>query len=442
MCILFGTLFAIVAFYFLGLERYYCPSADDFSGLSYAAQGVPGFSYANRFYTSWEGPYLSQFLMGLLLWLVTVTDEPALALAIPKVTLVISASVMANAISSKYGLGWSLIQSAILGLLFTVALYLISPSKSEIWHWLIGSVYLLPVSYTLFFGAFIINGRHGMAMIPLAFLMHSRITYALVVLAGIFFYVAIQWFKQKGAPRPWIILSLVGLIFLLIYLAAPGNYVRFSEHGKTFSFMLSQVKLGIRNLILSYNIAKIDRVLAFLVAALPVTAWFGRSRSVLPGTNWQWSVPIMLYFMFVIMHGILFVFVTGYAEWKRVLSFHSFLFLTMVSIYGYWAFGLLSVKFKRGVWPFSFLGSALIVLLIYSGFWKEKNQARELTEEYHSRLALIRRSELGDQDTLYVQPIKYKGVLYFEDFSSDPDNWINKDFVKAYDLNFKVALRE
>ncbi len=45
-----------------------------------------------------------------------------------------------------------------------------------------------------------------------------------------------------------------------------------------------------------------------------------------------------------------------------------------------------------------------------------------------------------NEDTLYLEPMNYQSVLYFEDFSGFPDNWKNNDFKKAYNLDFRVAV--
>lgn len=434
-----GIAVALCLMFFAFLEQDYCPSADDFSGIMYASAGIPGFSYANQFYLNWEGPYLSQFLMGLLMRLFVVTGNASLVLGITKLSLILAASIFVRSLGMRLNFDWTWPQSLLSGVVFTLSLYLISPTQTEIWHWLIGAVYLLPVIYALLASAFILQGRLALASVPVAFLMHSRITYGALVLVTIILVTIVQYLSRSADRKGWLIISMVAFFSLLIYVAAPGNYVRLSEHGNSFTFMISQFRVGLSNLFFSYNLAKADRVLILLLTIAPILLCNGS----IVNKRWSWKllIPGAAYFVFVVLHGVLFVILTGYYEWTRVLSFHSFLFLMCCLFYGFTLYGFLPSVLRKRAWPLSFIGMLGLLFYLHSGYELELLAGEELKYEYSERMVEIE-SHLGVGDTLMVKKINYSGVLYFEDFSEDPDHWINKDFVRAYDLKFKIAAYE
>jgi hypothetical protein len=212
-----------------------------------------------------------------------------------------------------------------------------------------------------------------------------------------------------------------------------------SEHGHAPKFLFQQFKSGLQNLFISYNIAKMDRVLLGLIAALPL---IGASVSIpRPKKGWIWAIPAVFYGGFAIAHEALFVFVTGYREWERVLSMHSFLFLITVSVYAFWFLGLVNKQWQVRVWPFSIIGILGLSFHLFKGFGIELQAGQQLKSAYDNRMeTILAHKEMGD--TLYIEPMNYEGILYFEDCSEDPDHWINRDFEKAYDLDFKVAIKK
>ncbi|MDP6908529.1 MAG: DUF6056 family protein, partial [Flavobacteriales bacterium] len=90
--------------------------------------------------------------------------------------------------------------------------------------------------------------------------------------------------------------------------------------------------------------------------------------------------------------------------------------------------------------PLGYIGVIGLITYLFSGFGNEYRKAKDLRKEYDDRMETILAFQGGKDDTLVIDQIPYDGVLYFEDFSEDPDNWINKEFRKAYNLDFKVAV--
>ena len=114
-----------------------------------------------------------------------------------------------------------------------------------------------------------------LAVVPMAFVMQSRATYAVLIFGFIVLVTAINWWAKTENKKQWLVLSVFLFLFLAIYFIAPGNYVRLTEHGNSSSFLVSQFQIGLQNLFVSYNIAKMDRVLLGWVAVLPLIGGFG-----------------------------------------------------------------------------------------------------------------------------------------------------------------------
>ncbi len=425
--------------YHLFLDQYYCLSADDFSGIDYASHGIPGINYAWHYYWNWEGPFLTHFFIGLLMGAVSIGVTPAIGLLLLKLGMVASSATLLKAVSSRYVLSWDWTQVIFGALLYNMTLYIISTNQAEIWHWLIGSVYIIPLIFLQLGIAALLTNRFWWAIAALAFVMQSRATYAVIGFGFIALLTLFNWWKKTENRKQWLLLSAFLFLFLVLYLIAPGNYVRLKEHGNEFPFMITQFKIGVRNLFVSYNMAKMDRVLLGLLAVLP---WVGfQDKTLRPKQLWQWCIPVVLYVGFAMAHEAFFVYITGWREWIRVFSIHSFLFLTTMFVYGFWLFSFVPTTWKRGLQLASFIGIGGLLFQLFNGFSHQLEMGDQLKTNYDARMMRIMEYD-GIGDTLYVNPINYAGVLYFEDFSEDPDNWINLDFVKAYNLDFKVALEK
>lgn len=424
--------------YHVFIDQSYRPSADDFAVTDLAMNGIPAISFAVEMYLGWEGPFLTMSMLGLVCWLAEIT-APWVPLIMVKASLVGSTTILLRTLSlrTKQAASWA--NSLGMAVILNTGLYLIAPNQPEIWHWLVGTPYLMPLIFAQLGLAALINQRIVLAALPFAFVMQSRATYA-VLIFGLLFLVSVYNMWNKNRRLEWAVFISVCLCFLLIYLLAPGNYVRMTEHGNSTAFLLSQFKVGLHNLFFSYNVAKLDRVglsLLGLLAYLSSRGIFSKPRQA-----WHWTVPLFLYVSFALAHAALFVFITGYHEWTRVLSMHAFLFLVMCLVYWLWAEPRLTRPISVGKAYIGYASCLALVIYLFSGFGRERNEAQLFREQYDQRLERILSHKGIQNDTLYVKPIHYKGKLYFEDFSHDPDHWINKDFRKAYGLPFKIAVRQ
>lgn len=430
----FSALF--VAFCF-SLDFFYRISADDYSGIDYAMDGIPGLGYAWRFYWNWEGPFLCMVLQGLLMYGFAVGVPAFFLLGSVKIAMVAANYVLLSALSERYELNWSMAMRVWAAVVFAMTLYLISPETSQIWHWAIGSVYLFPLIFVQIGVALLLRDRILWAAVPLAFVVQSRATYSVIFFGALFLLMVFKWISKSPGKKDWLLLCGILFLFLSLYLIAPGNYARMNDDEFTLAHLTGQFKRGLENLIISYNIAKLDRVLLAVMSLMPLIVGMPKKR--LPSKFIHWALPAVLYLAFILVHEFLFVAITGYCEWTRVLSLHSFLFLVTGIVYGLWIGDLLFSNAQKIVRSLSFIGMIGILIYQFSGFGQEITMARQFSIEYDNRMENI--MQYQGNDTLLIEPIAYHGVLYFEDFSEDPDHWINGDFRKAYDLDFKVAIK-
>ncbi|MCF8275490.1 MAG: hypothetical protein K9J17_02055 [Flavobacteriales bacterium] len=433
--LLFGTTFLL---YHLGLDQYYCLSADDFAGIDNSIHGIPGLSHAWHFYWNWEGPFLSHFINGLILWTVSFGAAPMIVFMLVKLALLGSTALLIRSVFIRFqcSLSWS--KSWLVAITFNIILYLISPNKSEIWHWLTGTLYLVPLICLQLGAAAIMRDKLLLSVVPFAVVMQSKVTYAVLVFGFLVLLTALTWILNSDNRKRALFCLTALFLFLAAYIVAPGNYVRLTDHGKSNEELLWQFIIGLYNLFISFNLAKLDRVILGLLIGIPILGT--KTKLLRPSKFWYWLVPVFLYLGFSVMHEVLFVSITGCREWTRVLSLHSYLFLVMVFVYGVWLFGLIPEKWQLKIWPASVIGVVGMCLHLFNGHHVQLQMGEELKSNYDSRMATImKHEEIGD--TLYVEPMNYEGVLYFQDFSEDPGNWINKDFTKAHEIDFEIALK-
>jgi hypothetical protein len=146
---------------------------------------------------------------------------------------------------------------------------------NDTWYWLCGSVYVFMPSLLLFFTAVIINNSNkfliGLAYFYFFLYGASRLNYAailLFILGSLFLYF---FFKEKKIHKTLFILCSLVLVSLIMYVIAPGNYVRRSEELKAVlglkDYLIGPIKMSVQY-ILKYLIFKAPYHLLFLFPAV------------------------------------------------------------------------------------------------------------------------------------------------------------------------------
>lgn len=422
--------------YHLALDYYYRLNSDEFACMSYASQGIPGLGYALRFYLEREGNFLSMIIQGLAMRSLAVGIPPYLILLGLKLTLWSTVLFTVRTVFRLFGRRIEMAQAALASSVVMVTLYLISSNRPEIWHWAMGSVvYLVPQMLVLLSAAFLLRKKWAWAMVPLALLMHSRATYAVLFYGAVTLlmgYFAVQDKKQRWR---YMTMNLFLLAVLCIYVFAPGNANRMSEEAVSTGFMLNQFKRDLTNVFVSFNLAKADRLALGMLAFIPLLPKLQMRLG-----RRQLLIPALLYVAFVLAHSVVFVVATGYAAWTRVLSMHSLLFLVTACFYSYVFYSMLKDSPRRN----ALMATAAGVLLgayLFKDFPADLQKVQNYSAAYDRQWDRIFSYTGSSSDTLFLEPLPDSGPLCYFQFSEDPSYWINSDFRKAYGIEFEIALK-
>ena len=431
-----------VVFHLL-VDSHYRPNADDFAGMFYASQGLPGIGYASRFYMEWEGPFLSMIVQGLWMRALYVGIPGGIIITTIKVLFLLSSvyafSGLLQFLNGRKNLAVAVIAASVT----TTTLYLISSSHDEIWHWVMGTVvYVHPqIALMLAFGL-LLRKKFMLALLPLAYIMQSRATYAVLFLGLFTLITAISWIYKSSWRKSITLANVFLLLCFLVYLLAPGNANRMSPEGFDFAHYLHEYKREVKNVLLSFNIAKLDRILIGVLAIIPMLP-NAKVLDRLPNKLWI-ATPALAYLGFVLIHAAIFVYATGYGAWHRVISMHTLLFFIVCLFYAYTTYHwLLNNQLKQKIERFTVpLAAILLMFKMYQPISNQLKSGKAFAEAYDARSEVIFSFSGGVSDTLYVNALPKPGVLHYWELSEDVGNWINDDFRVRYDIPFQVALRK
>ncbi len=228
--LLFCFVFCHVTFsFFCRLE------SDDYTFLAYIRD--KGFFGTIKFiYFSWEGAFgvvfisLLKIKFAMLFNSVFIHNIACLLLTFYCVFYFI------KVILAKYLATTEKYYALILTTLIFADLYYNGLAINDTWYWLCGSVYFFMPPLLLFFTAVLINNSNKFLVIPayVYFFIYgaSRLNYSVIllsVLGALFLY---YWFRKKIFHKTLFALCLIVLSSLIIYVLAPGNFIRRNEELK------------------------------------------------------------------------------------------------------------------------------------------------------------------------------------------------------------------
>ncbi|MFM1876385.1 MAG: hypothetical protein RL266_2122 [Bacteroidota bacterium] len=432
---------AYVVFHVL-VDWHYRPNADDFAGMHYASRGLPGLGYAMRFYMEWEGPFLSMIVQGLWMRALYIGIPGGVIISFIKTLLLFSSVYMYGGVIQFLSGKRDPWLALLAGSVTVITLYSITSSVDEIWHWVMGTVvYVHPLIFLQIAIGLLFRKKFVWAILPLAYLMQSRATYAILLYALITSVTIYAWAVKADWRKALTVSNVVLLGFFLIYLFAPGNAKRVSVTAFEWSHYVHEYRREILNIFLSFNLAKTDRLLLGLLAFVPLLPYIDLKQ--FPKGKWWILIPGAAYLLFVLAHGMLFVYATGYAAWNRVFSMHSFLFFMAGLFYFY-----LLQQWAHGKWNLERYGSVaagfatlILIFNLYEPLNDQLQLGKEFSEAYDTRHEQILSYNGSSEDTLFVQALPQPGVLHFWDFTEDAGGWISDDFRMRYEIPYHVALR-
>jgi hypothetical protein len=424
------------------VDSHYRPNADDFAGMYYASQGLPGLGYASRFYMEWEGPFMSMIVQGLWMRALFVGIPGGIIISCIKIMLWLSSIYMFNGLVQLISGKKDLAGSILMGASFGTLLYIISSAQDEIWHWVMGTVvYTHPVIALQIGIGLLCRKKFIWAILPFAYIMQSRATYAVLFYGLSFLIVLYAWLKNTNWKKQITVANIFLLLCFLVYLLAPGNANRMSPEGFDMAHYIHEYRREIQNILISFNLAKLDRVFIALLVIIPVLPSSGFVRE--SKLNMWYLLPGFAYLLFVLAHGILFVYATGYAAWNRVFAMHTFLFVIVCGFYAYtaytkWAPDSTKNKIMKLGVP---LALAFLMFKMYQPLSHQLQLGKSFAEAYDVRSEEIFNFEGTATDTLFIDALPDAGILHYWEFSEDASFWVNDDFRMRYDVEFQVALK-
>ncbi len=343
---------------------------------------------------------------------------------------------------------------------FSALLFFLSIDIGESWFWFCGmSSYLWSIIAFIWGIAFLLNTKkskrslfasilcfiyiggssevysviYGLLMISYLFYQYKKLTSLTVLFAAAY-------------HKRLLIILIPFAISFLIFLVAPGNYLRdglFPEHQFWYSFFItakSFVKFGV-----FYLPLKLHYILIFTVPFLLLGNTFKEKQNKLFDTSFK-SIFKQLSFAFVSVLFIFFLLVayvmveTGPPRIWFLVSFLLSIYCSLIFFYAGYK-GLLTIKQLRIIKNVSLvLGFCTLIFHLINHYSIASTYARANDE----RIMTIK--ELNEQitkDTLiFLDPLPPSGMLYSTEIASDTSHFTNKELRLGYNLKFHIALRK
>ncbi len=254
----------------------------------------------------------------------------------------------------------------ILSVLVYSNLYYNGLAINDTWYWLCGSVYFFMPPVLLYFAAILIENKNKY-LILLAYLYFfiygaSRFNYAVILLSVLGILFLYHWFRKKVFNKILFALCIVVLAALIIYVIAPGNYIRRNEELKKVlslgDYIIGPVKMCFW-FIYRFILLKLHFHLIFLIPAFFVGSLLKENiEKILPSKQSRLKVItwIIVFCIFCIYMQSLSMFIAKGTQMPRTLEMVSIItVLCMLAIFMIIGSGL---KTRKILWATSVIGLA------------------------------------------------------------------------------------
>jgi len=420
--------------YFLFVGYYSRLSADDYSS-QWVIREHGVFGTAVYVYMTWGGSFLLQVIDGII---TTIFGHAHTLFAYSLFLITAYYLVMCFFLVSIHN--YLLLKINYLNIFFIsavvlTAFYFATPDIGMLWHWISGSsVYILSILFLLLGLALLIRRNYFLSIFPLLVFTHCRITWDLIFF--LFYFLGILFTKGKEIRKKHIFIFSILCIGAIIYVIAPGNYIRHTatiqgHHHASFGYIISHYLTNLYIYKMSYALLAI-----FLLIPFCKDICYKITAIKIPKI-----VPLaVLIVSTLIQMVVLYVAVTDFYFTDRVWSLFTLLAIFVLIYY----FSVVFVKFEK---RFSIVFLILFFIgLVGSNYLYIKtminNRAgfKAFSEQYDKRMNYILSQKSKTITVLKLDKIQPPNLLYYVEFSEDPNNWVNSDFKKALELPFDVIL--
>ena len=341
----------------------------------------------------------------------------------------------------------SLLDSWVIGSVFATALYFLSFDVQGTYHWLAGTVYICVLTCTFWAFGFLLRGKYWLSLPFFIFLMQSRINFSALIFMAYGLLFLYTFFMKKEFHKKMFYSLLLMFITLLIYIVAPGNWIR-SVTGEVdnANFMESFKLVFIHEYLKHLPHAIFFSTLIALL--LPGTLI---SKIKLKGALVLTPFVLLLIFAFANMF-CMYISTKLYYYSYRVWVLNSAIYALVVCYYV-----ILLVDFLRSYSSRNKLlkmapALALVlfmcvyVFLIFNLYRKNVVLAKNYSVAYDEFVTKIESTNLPKGDTMWVATLPPAGVLRnfyvipVEKFKPFESANINKNFWKFHHLQYKVYM--
>jgi hypothetical protein len=433
--------FCFPAFYIaIGFFARY--NADDFTLMEHVRANDGALGAAIWLYFNYEGSFL------LMLREYSLFYFPIPVFFIITITLHLLAawffvSSFFVFIKSKIGL----LDSWLIASVFCGCLYFLSLDVQGTYHWLTGTSYISVITVAFWAFGFLLRAKYWLALPFFIYLMQSRINYSALIFMAygiLFLYV---YFIKKSFHRQMFYSLLLMLIAIIIFIVAPGNWLR-SVTGEAGSTTLMD---SVKMVLVDEYTKHLPHAIFFsiIIALLLPLDFIEKIR--MKGVTF--FLPLVLLFLFAFSN-MFFIFIAtklfyySYRVWLVSTAIYALVVFYYVAI----GVGIARkyVASKKAIVFVPFVG--LVALLATYGFvfidLAKKNIpiAENYAKEYDNLMTRLERVKLPAQDTLWVPNLPPSGVLRnfyllaVEKTKPFESANINKNFWKFHKLNYKVYM--
>jgi hypothetical protein len=341
----------------------------------------------------------------------------------------------------------SLLDSWVIASVLCGCLYFLSFDVQGTYHWLAGTVYICVVTCTFWAFGFLLRAKYWLALPFFIFLMQSRINFSALIFMAYGLLFLYQYFIRKSFNRQMFYSLVLMFISLIVYIIAPGNWLRSVTGEVENANLMDTVKMV---LVDEYTKHLPHAIFYSIIIALMLPLDFIEKIKMKGVTIFLPCVLLLLFafsnmfFMFISTK----LFYYSYRVWVVNTAIYALVVCYYVALVVGFVRKYVSTKKKIVFVPV--LGLIGMLVLYAYVFVNLANRnvvlAVNYSREYDNLMTRIERVKLPAQDTLWVPTLPPAGVLRnfyilaVEKTKPFESANINKNFWKFHKLNYKVYM--
>ncbi len=430
----FPVFFIIISFY----TRY---SSDDYTLMEHVRANGGAWNAANWLYFNYEGSYLI-FVREYLFFYFPIPVFLSLTLLLN----IASCCFVFHSFFQRIGAKVELIDSLLTASVIICASYFLSIDVQGTYHWMAGTTYIASLSFTFWGIGFMLRNKPWFALPFFIVVMMSRINFSLLVYSayGLLFLYTLTF--KKTFDKKMFFSLIIMAIAIVLYVVAPGNWVRSITNENEESNILPIIKL----VLFDEYVKHLPRTLFFttIIALILPEALISKIRL----TGWKLTLPLVTLIFFAILNMVsLFIATKLFYYGYRVWVMNTWLYIVFMTYYT-----LIFKSYLRNWLQKKHLSlieniALILLMLTYLGYNAKHtitNQAiaKKYAEAYDEMVCKITKSNISKNDTLWIPFLPKEGVLREHLIEPTSPNIpyeivrINKNFWKYYGVKGAVIM--